>query len=118
MMSLYEGTKTRVRVDCELSEKFEVTVGMHQGFVLSPFLFAVVVDVVTECVREDVLSELQNAGDIILMSETIEALWNKFLIWKEDFESKGLKDNLGETRVMVSSSITHDGLSKSKVDPC
>ena len=50
-MSLYEGSKTRVRVDSELSEEFEVKVGMHQGSVLSPFCFALVVDVVTECVR-------------------------------------------------------------------
>ena len=48
--SLYEGVKTRVRVDSELSEEFEVNVWMHQGSVLSPFLFAVVVDVVTEFV--------------------------------------------------------------------
>ena len=39
-MSLYEGTKTRVRVDSELSEEFEAKVGMHQGSVLPPFLFA------------------------------------------------------------------------------
>ena len=37
LMSLYEGVKTRVRVDCELSEEFEVNVGMHLGSVLSPF---------------------------------------------------------------------------------
>ena len=51
VMSQYEGAKTRVRVDCELSEESKVTVGMHQGSVLSPFLFAVVVDVVTEFAR-------------------------------------------------------------------
>ena len=53
---VYEGAKTRVRVDCELSEEFEVNVGMYQGSVLSPFLFAVVVDVVTELAREGSLS--------------------------------------------------------------
>ena len=53
VMSLYEGAKTRVRVDTEWSEEFEVNVGMHQGSVLSPFLFTVVViDVVTEFARE------------------------------------------------------------------
>ena len=51
VMSLYEGAKTRVRVDSELSEELEVKVGMHQGSVLSPFLFVVVVDVVTEFAR-------------------------------------------------------------------
>ena len=31
VMSLYEGAKTRVRVELELSEEFEVKVGVHQG---------------------------------------------------------------------------------------
>ena len=34
VMSLYEGAKTRVRVDSELSEEFEVKVEMLQGSVL------------------------------------------------------------------------------------
>ena len=38
----------QVRVDSELSEEFEVKAGMHQGSVLQPFLFAVMIDVVTE----------------------------------------------------------------------
>ena len=38
-MSLYEEEKTRVRVDFELSDEFEVKVGMHQGCVLSPVVF-------------------------------------------------------------------------------
>ena len=29
VMSLYEGAKTRVKVDSELSEEFEARVGMH-----------------------------------------------------------------------------------------
>ena len=70
VMSLYEGAKTRVRVDSELSEEFEVNVGMHQVTVLSPFLFAVVVDVVTDLARESVLSEFLCADDLVLMSET------------------------------------------------
>ena len=38
-------------MDSELSEELEVKVGMHQGSVMSPFLIAVVVDVVTEFAR-------------------------------------------------------------------
>ena len=37
----HDGAKTRVRVDSELSEEFEVKVGMHQGSVLSLLLYAV-----------------------------------------------------------------------------
>ena len=48
-MSLYGGA--RVRVDSASSQEFEVTVGIHRGSVLPPFLFAVVIDVVTEFTR-------------------------------------------------------------------
>ena len=79
VMCLYEGAKTRVRVDSELSEEFEVKVRIYQGSVLSPFHFAVVVDVVTEFAGEGALSELLYADDFVLMSEKIKALRNKFL---------------------------------------
>ena len=51
VMSLYEGAKTRVIVDSESPEEFEVKFGMHQGSVLSSFPFALIVDVVTEFAR-------------------------------------------------------------------
>ena len=86
VMSLYEGAKTRVRIDSELSEEFEVKVGIHQGSVLSPFIIAVVVDVVTEFAREGALSELLYANDLVPMSEIIEGLRNKFFKWKEAFD--------------------------------
>ena len=46
-----------MRVGSELSEEFEEKVGKHHGFVLSPFPLAVVIDVITELVKEGVLSE-------------------------------------------------------------
>ena len=45
-------------MDTELSGKFEVKMGMQRGSVLSPLLFVVMVDVVTEVVRYVALSEL------------------------------------------------------------
>ena len=55
---------------------------------------AVVVGVVTELARECVLSELVYVDNLFLMSETFEALRNKFTKWKEAFKSKALKVNL------------------------
>ena len=97
VMSHYEGARTRFRVE------FEVNVGMHQRFVMSHFLLAVVVDIVTSMAREGVLSELLYADDLILMNEVIEGIRSKFLEWKVAFESKGLIVKLGKTKVMVSS---------------
>ena len=41
---------------------------------LTPFLFAVVADVVTEFVREGALNELLYASSLVMTSETIEEL--------------------------------------------
>ena len=104
-------------MDSELSEQVEIEVGMHKGTVLSPLLFVVVVDVVTELATEGVLSELLYGDAIVLMSETIEGNRNKSIKWKEDDKRKGLKDNLVKINEMIRGGITKDGLTKSKVDP-
>ena len=57
VMSLYDGAKTRVRVGSAYSEEFEVKVGVHQGSVLLPPLFVIVVDVITENARRGVVNE-------------------------------------------------------------
>ena len=72
-------------MDSELSEEFDVKVGMHQGSVLSPFLFAVVVDVINEFARG--CTKLI-AVDLVLISETIERLRNKFLKARMFFRSR------------------------------
>ena len=67
VMNLYE----RVSVGLELSEKFEVKVGVHQGSVLSPLVFAIVVDVVTQNMRNGLMSEMLYTDELVLTSETM-----------------------------------------------
>ena len=64
--------RQRVRVGSAYSEEFEVKVGVHQGSVLSPLLFAIVVDVTTENARRGVVNELLYADYFVLMSEDVE----------------------------------------------
>ena len=68
-------------------------------FVLSPLVFAIVVDVVTESERSGSMNEMLYADDLVLMSETMEGLREKYWKWKEGFKSKGLQVNLGKTKV-------------------
>ena len=84
-------------------EEFKAKVGVHHGSVLSPLLFAKVVDVITENARRGVVNELLYADDLVFMSKTKEDLvrfWN----WKDALESRGLKVNIRKTKVMVSGS--------------
>ena len=68
-------------------------------------LLALVVDVVTKFSR-GCASELLYADDLVLINETIDGLRNKFLTWKEAFESKGLKIKICKSKVMVNGGIT------------
>ena len=102
VMSLYDGAKTRVRVGSAYSEEFEVKVGVHQRSVLSPLLFAIVVVVITENARRGVVNELLYADDLVIMSEHMEDLKERFWNWKDAPESKGLKVNTRKTKLMVS----------------
>ena len=116
VMSLHDSAKTRVRVGSAYSEEFEVKVGVNQGSVLSPLLFAIVVDVITENARRGVVNEWLYADDLVIMSEDIEDLKERFWNGKVALESKGLKVNTRKTKVMVSGS--EGELYKSKIDPC
>ena len=100
-MSVYEGSKMKVKVGSEFSKKFYVVVGVHQGSVLSPLLFAIMVGVVTENARECLMKEVLYADDLVLISEMIEGLKERFLKWRSGLESKGLKVNCEKMKVMV-----------------
>ena len=103
VMSMYKGAKTRIKVGGGHSEEFDVGVGVHQGSVLSPFLFSIVLDVSSEDGKKGALYELLYADDLVLMAEIMEELEAQFIRWKAAFEKKGLKVNLGKTKVIESS---------------
>ena len=89
VMSLYDGAKTRVMMGYAYSEEFEVKVGVHQGSVMLPLLLAILVDVITENAKRGVVNELVYADDLVLMSETMEDLKERFWNQKDALESKG-----------------------------
>ena len=70
VMALYTEACTVVRTDAGLSESFEVKVGLHQWFVLSPLLFVCfVMDVVSSETRSGLpSSELLYDDDLVLMA--------------------------------------------------
>ena len=51
VQNMYEGTEIVMRGTVGTTESFKVKVGPHQGSVLSPFLFAVIMDRLTDEVR-------------------------------------------------------------------
>ena len=100
VMSLYKGCKTAVSVDGELSSSFSVKVGVHQGSTLSPLLFIMVMDVLTEDVRDGSLMEFLYADDLVLCVESLNKVIDKYGRWKNAVEGKGLKGNVDKVKGM------------------
>ena len=100
VMALYTGDCAIVRTDAGLSESFEVKVGLHQGSVLSPLLFAAVMDVVS-CEARSGPSELLYVNDLVIMAPTMEQLGRRVADWRASLLGKGLKVNAGKYKVMV-----------------
>ncbi|XP_047252934.1 uncharacterized protein LOC124887376 [Capsicum annuum] len=67
---MYEGVKTPVRTARGDSEHFSVLTGLHQGSTLRPFLFALVMDVLTRNIQGEVPWCLFFADDIVLIDES------------------------------------------------
>ena len=90
---------SQVKVEGEDSKKFAVRVSIHQWSVHLPFIFAVVMDVVTEEVVKEGYA-LTCADDLVLMCETKEEARWRFIAWRNALQSKGLKVNISKTKVM------------------
>ena len=71
-----KNSRTAVRVEGVRSEWFDSNVGVHQGSILSFFLFAVVLNEMTMDVRGRLLKEILYADNLVLL-KTGGKRWKK-----------------------------------------
>ena len=89
-------------------------VGVHQGFALSPLLFIMVMDVLTEDVRDGLLWLLYT-DDLVLCGQSLNEVMAKYGRWKNAVERKVLRVNVDKTKGMQLLFGKKSGVSK--VDP-
>ena len=70
---------------------FHVEMGVHQGSVLSPLLFIIVLEVLSREFRKFLSLELPNADNLVLIAEMEELCMEKLRKWKKGMEMKGHK---------------------------
>ena len=97
----YANAQSRVHVGEGYSEEFEVKVGAHQGSVLSPLLFIIVLEALSREFRCGVPWEDLYADDLVIIAESLEKCVRRILTWKEAMEKKGLRVNAGKTKIMI-----------------
>ena len=78
---------------------------------LSPLLFLIVMEALTRELRTGWLWELFYANDLVTVAELLGELKVRLKNWKDGLEEKGLKVNVGKTKVLHS---RHD-VSKMKI---
>ena len=74
---MYEDATTTVRLNGRKSEVFSFKVVVHQGSVLSPLLFIIVLEALSREFREGLPIELLYADDLVLMAESEESFNRK-----------------------------------------
>ncbi|KAK3543882.1 hypothetical protein QTP70_030154 [Hemibagrus guttatus] len=90
VQDMYERSRTVVRCAVGQTEELKVEVGLHQGSALSPFLFAIVMDQLSEEVRQESPWTMMFADDIVICSER----------WRFSLERRGMKVSGSKTEYM------------------
>ena len=93
---MYLGCKTVVRSAAGESNSFGV--GLHQGSTLSPYLFLLLVDVLTEDVRNDVPGSMMFADDIVLCGDDETDMTEYLETWRRALEDRGMRISRPKTQ--------------------
>ncbi|KAK3513783.1 hypothetical protein QTP70_028893 [Hemibagrus guttatus] len=91
VQDMYERSRTVVRCAVDQTDEFKVEVGLHQGSALSPFLFAIVMDQLSEEVRQESPWTMTFADDIVICSESREQVEENLERWRFALERRGMK---------------------------
>jgi len=117
LRNLYAGQEATVRIRHEITDWFKIGKGVHQGCILSPCLFNLYAEYITQNVRLDEAqarikiarrnnNNLRYADDTTLMAESEEELKSLLMKVKEESEKPGLKLNFQKFKIMASGPIT------------
>ncbi|KAK3527836.1 hypothetical protein QTP86_006924 [Hemibagrus guttatus] len=100
VQDMYERSRTVVKCAVGQTEEFKVEVGLHQGSALSPFLFAMVMDQLSEEVRQGSPWTMMFADDIVICSESREQVEENLERWRFALERRGMKVTRSKTEYM------------------
>ena len=115
--NLYVGQEAAVRTGHGTTDWFQIGKGVHQGCMLSHYLFNLYAEYIMRNAGLDEaqagikisrrnINNLSYADDTTLMAEREEELKNLLMKVKEESEKVGLKLNIQKTKIMASGPIT------------
>ena len=117
LRNLYTGQEATVRTGHGTTDWFQIGKGVHQGCILSPYLFNLYAEyIMKNAGMEEAQAGIRTAGrninnlrcadDATLMPESEEEVKSLLMKVKEVSEKVGLKLNIQKTKIMASGPIT------------
>ena len=100
IQDMYADSRTVVKSAAGKTEPFRVEVGLHQGSALSPLLFAIVIDVLTQHVRRRAPWNMMYADDVVLLNNTKEESEAELDDWRDALERRGLRLSRSKTEYL------------------
>ena len=105
VQDMYDGSTTAVRCAVGVTEGFEVKLALHQGSALSPCLFAMVMDRMTDEIREEATWTMMFPDDIVICSESKEQVEEKLESWIYALERRGMTVNMIKTKYLCANKM-------------
>ena len=90
-------SRSAFKVNSTINESFDVKMGVHQGSVLSPLLFIMVLEALSQDHRTGLPWELLYSDNLVIAGNTITHLEDRYLTWKRRMEEKGFRVNIDKT---------------------
>ncbi|GJY77956.1 ataxia telangiectasia mutated family protein [Tanacetum coccineum] len=88
---IYDGVNTRIISSIGNTEFFPVEVGLHQGSTISPYLFTLILDELSQGIQENIPWSMVFADDIVLVAESADGLNRRLKSYRRALEDNGLR---------------------------
>ena len=92
---MYDNAHSKVRITNSFSNPINVSVGLHQGSELSPFLFTIVMKALCCKFRTGCSWELFYADDLVIVVGSLGKLKVRLRNWKDALEENDSRQMLG-----------------------
>ncbi|KAI5641255.1 hypothetical protein NE865_06519 [Phthorimaea operculella] len=100
IVDMYKEARSFIRTTAGVPKSILVTEGVHQGSVLSPYLFSLVLDTLTEAAQKTELWTFIYADDVSICTSNRQDLVKALAAWKQQLEAGGLVLSVAKTQYM------------------
>ena len=99
------GRQTSVKTPGGVSNDFAVSMDLHQGSALSPFLFTLILDELTRGIQNEVPWCMLFADDIVLIDVTRQGVHDRLESWRHMLEDRGFRLSRSKRNTSIVASV-------------